>query len=459
MSADPTYLTWALLLGGLSAVSLPVGSAVGLALRPRAAVAATLAAFGAGALIAALTVELVAPTVDAVGAAEGHELDEARAAFRALVLGAILGGLLFVSLDRILAERGGFLRKTSTAITWFTRRRQARVQAMLKDLCALPALRLLPADRVGLLVEDVRQRIFSPGEVLFREGDFADEMYFVKSGEVALTRGGDPISSVGAGGIIGELALLADVPRTVAATAREIVETYVLRRNDFQRWRRECPEFDRAVREVASERFEEIRQRDAEMSEEERRWGEAAIAALREGVEVPDAGNLRRMAEEHSGAPLAVWLGMLVDGVPESIVIGSGLMALVSAELAASGAVAFREVIPYTLIAGLFISNFPEALSSSLGMQHQGWSPSRIIFMWVVLMLVTAFGAAAGYALGEALGHTTLVAVEGVAVGAMLTMIASTMIPEAVHLGGSSARVGLATLLGFLAAISFKLIE
>ena len=74
-------------------------------------------------------------------------------------------------------------------------------------------------------------------------------------------------------------------------------------------------------------------------------------------------------------------------------------------------------------------------------------------------MVVTAIGAAVGYALGEVLGHTTLVAVEGVAAGAMLTMISATMIPEAVHLGGSSRRVGLATLIGFLAAIAFKLVE
>jgi hypothetical protein len=41
----------------------------------------------------------------------------------------------------------------------------------------------------------------------------------------------------------------------------------------------------------------------------------------------------------------------------------------------------------------------------------------------------------------------------------MLTTIASTMIPEAVHLAGSGARVGLATLIGFLVAISITLLE
>lgn len=456
---DPTHLTWALLLGGLSAVSLPIGSAVGLVFRPQARISATLAAFGAGALIAALSVELVAPTVEAVAGVTGHERAEARAAFFALSLGAVFGGLLFVVLDRALAERGGFLRKTSTAIGYFTRRRAARLRAMLKDLCAIPLLRMLPAERVGMLVGDVGHRTYSRGERLFSEGAPADALLFVKSGEVELARAGKPLRTVGPGGILGELALVADIPRSMTATAQGVVEAYVLDREDFQRWRSECPEFDQGVRALASERLEELRQRDAQISEEERRWGESAIAALREGAAVPDAAALRRAAEERPGSPLAIWLGILVDGVPESVVIGSGFLALVSAKLAAAGSVSFAEVVPYTLLAGLFLSNFPEALSSSVGMSCQGWSTGRVLFMWVILVVVTAAGAGVGYVLGEALGHVTLVAVEGVAAGAMLTMIASTMIPEAVHLGGSSSRVGLATLLGFLAAIAFKLVE
>ena len=78
--------------------------------------------------------------------------------------------------------------------------------------------------------------------------------------------------------------------------------------------------------------------------------------------------------------------------------------------------------------------------------------------MWTTLMIMTALGAGVGYALGEALPHSFLVAIEGVAAGAMLAMIASTMIPEAVHLGGGNV-VGMSTLVGFLSAIVFKLFE
>ncbi len=60
--------------------------------------------------------------------------------------------------------------------------------------------------------------------------------------------------------------------------------------------------------------------------------------------------------------------------------------------------------------------------------------------------------------MGEAVPHGVLMAAEGMAAGAMLAMLASTMIPEAVHLGGRSV-VGISTLLGFLSAVVFSLLE
>jgi zinc transporter ZupT len=78
--------------------------------------------------------------------------------------------------------------------------------------------------------------------------------------------------------------------------------------------------------------------------------------------------------------------------------------------------------------------------------------------MWFSLMVITAIGAGLGYLLAGSLDPTWLVFAEGLAAGAMLTMIASAMIPEAVHMGNASA-VGLSTLAGFLAAIAFKLLE
>lgn len=49
------------------------------------------------------------------------------------------------------------------------------------------------------------------------------------------------------------------------------------------------------------------------------------------------------------------------------------------------------EMIPYTLIAGLFLSNFPEALSSSVAMHDYGWSKMRVLLMWTSLTVCNSF--------------------------------------------------------------------
>ncbi|MGB5538247.1 MAG: hypothetical protein WBN08_20370, partial [Thiogranum sp.] len=139
------------------------------------------------------------------------------------------------------------------------------------------------------------------------------------------------------------------------------------------------------------------------------------------------------------GAPLAIWLGILLDGIPESLVIGASLT--------------YHE-ISLALIAGLFLSNYPEALFSSIGMQQQGFSVTRIITMWTSLMLLTGMGAALGSLFFIGAGDLALSLIEGLAAGAMLTMIAQTLLPDAYFKGGSI--IGLATLMGFLTALFFK---
>jgi zinc transporter ZupT len=454
-----SYALWAAAIGAISAVSLPLGSAVGLAFRPREVLTATLAAFGAGALIAALAVELVAPAAQRlVDGGHGHGGDP-RIAFLALLGGAAAGGVLFVVLDRLLAERGGFLRKTATSIAHFAKSRARRDREMLEDLCAIPLLRQMPSSQVGLLLRDVRSLAVAAGERLYNEGDPATTLFFVRDGQVELSRAGGELEQVGAGGMLGELGLVTDAARHATATARGPVTLYGIGRDDVERWRATCPEFDAGVRSVALERLSLVQQRDAEKGEEERRWGEAAVRSLRNDHSAPSEAELSEVAKAYPGSPLAVWLGLLIDGIPESIVIGAGFMALASAELAAHGSVEFANVVPYTLVAGLFLSNFPEALSSSVGLQSQGWRAAPILGLWIALLAVTAVGAAIGFLIGGLIPHTALAFVEGLAAGAMLTAIASTMIPEAVHLGGSASRVGLATLGGFLAAVAFKLLE
>jgi CRP-like cAMP-binding protein len=453
------YFLWAIALGGLSAVSLPLGSIVGLQTRLRPSVISALAAFGAGALIAALSVELVAPTLSALGqdtASSPH--GDPHLGFYALVTGAVLGGVVFVILDQLVSTRGGFLRRTATTIAYFTAQKHDRQMALLDELSRFPLLKDLSPEHVNSLVALVRPVKFVAGDIIARQGDGGDELMFVLDGMVDAVSDTGLEAEFGPGNVVGLVPLIVGVPQPGTLTARGEVSGLALSKPGLDRLRALSPELDRAARELATERLEYIEKLIAVRDEKSTQWLRQAGHALRVGAEIPDAIQLHRAREDHTGAPLAVWLGILIDGIPESFVIGAGLLVLLQAKVHVLGTIGFGDIIPYTLIAGLFLSNFPEALASSTNMRLQGWGKQRIFLLWFSLMVITAMGAGVGFVLADSLSHAWLIFAEGLAVGAMLTMIAAAMIPEAVHMGSGNV-VGLGTLAGFLAAISFKLLE
>ncbi len=302
------YAIWAFVIGAFVTISLPLGAIAGLTFKPGPKMTAIFTAFGAGALMAALSVELIAPTVEEIvghiNSPTGMEHGKTHAFYTmgALLVGCIGGGFLFFTLDELINSKGGFIRKVGSTIN------------------------------------------------------------FIRSKK----------------------------PKAI--------------------------------------------------------------------IEEKDIDNAQKEEGEHGGSGMAIWLGLLIDGIPESFVIGAGFLALLSVKLGAGVEPAFTEVLPYTLIAGLFLSNFPEALSASMGMKKSGMSTAKIMLMWMSLVLIIGIGALAGYYIGASTPHELEIAIEGLAAGAMLTMIAQTMIPEAVHLGGVKV-VGLSTLIGYLSAVAFKLLE
>jgi len=454
---------WAFLLGGLSAISLPMGSMLGIVWKPKPGLTAAFTAFGAGALLAALSVELVAPTAMAVIGKEmgnnnaGTHGNNPLSALVALLVGCVFGGILFVVLDQLLNAKGGYLRKSATTITYLSQRRKRRTEKMLHRLGQIEFFRSIPPEHVQMLVEYLRPVVFKVGERLFSQGNRGDRMYFIEQGEISLLVDGKEFKTLVNSDVLGEIALLTGAPRTADAIARSHTTTFMLLKEDFDRLRRILPELEATTTQLASQRLDELRQYQQVATHAAADWAAQAANALRQGTSLPTTTEIRLAAKEHTGAPLAIWLGIFLDGIPESFVIGAGFLAILTSKMA-YGIPAFAEVIPYTLIAGLFLSNFPEAMSSSIGMKEQGWKASKILVLWVSLMVMTAVGAVVGYSIGAEVGHTIEVAIEGIAAGAMLTMIAQTMIPEAVHLGGPNF-VGLSTLAGFLSAVAFKILE
>jgi ZIP family zinc transporter len=137
-----------------------------------------------------------------------------------------------------------------------------------------------------------------------------------------------------------------------------------------------------------------------------------------------------------SSAASALVLGALLDGIPESAAIGVSLLG--------GGSVGLAVVI------AVFLSNIPESLSASAGMRSEGRSVAYIMRLWTFVVVASTVSAALGYGLLGGAGETTLAFTETFAAGAVLTMVADTMVPEAVEHAGPA--VGLACVTGFICA-------
>jgi ZIP family zinc transporter len=135
--------------------------------------------------------------------------------------------------------------------------------------------------------------------------------------------------------------------------------------------------------------------------------------------------------KEGSGA--AVFIGTLLDAIPESLVLGM--------TLASGGS------ISVAFIAAVFVSNLPEGVAGTMNLTGAGRSRHHVFWMWVVLVLVSAVGAMLGYVLVRAIPTTDGHFAQAFAAGAMLTMLADAMMPEAYLHGGRLT--GLLTVLGF----------
>jgi zinc transporter, ZIP family len=151
------------------------------------------------------------------------------------------------------------------------------------------------------------------------------------------------------------------------------------------------------------------------------------------------AGGERRKSASGGQADdsaLAIVLGTILDGIPESVVIGLTIYQ--------SGA------IGAAYLAAVFISNVPEALSSTSGLVARGWKRSSILGMWTLIALVSGLSSLVGYAAFKQASPDVVAFVLAFAAGAILTMLADTMMPEAYSHAGKL--VGVMTTLGFATA-------
>ncbi|HEY0643731.1 MAG TPA: ZIP family zinc transporter [Nocardioides sp.] len=152
------------------------------------------------------------------------------------------------------------------------------------------------------------------------------------------------------------------------------------------------------------------------------------------------SGGQQPSEQQQGGSGSAIAVGALLDGIPESIVLGLSLLG--------GGGVG----IP--VLAAIFISNLPEGLSSAAGMKRSGRSARYVFGVWVGVALASGAAGLLGCLLLQDASVQTVAVITALAAGAILTMVADTMIPEAFE--RTHLYAGLLATVGFLSAFTIS---
>lgn len=142
--------------------------------------------------------------------------------------------------------------------------------------------------------------------------------------------------------------------------------------------------------------------------------------------------------DDEGPAGLPIVLGALLDGVPESAVLG--LTLLQTGEVGAA------------MLVAVVISNLPEGIAATVGLLDGGWTRSKILGLWSAVAVASAVSAAAGYLFLDGASSFVLASVLSFAGGAILTMLSTSMMPDAYKETGRIA--GVMTVLGFGVALA-----
>lgn len=151
----------------------------------------------------------------------------------------------------------------------------------------------------------------------------------------------------------------------------------------------------------------------------------------------------KNKASQQSNLIIPMILAIILDGIPESIVIGLGIFE--------GGAVSAA------MLVAVFISNLPEAIAGSTGMKASGWGNSKIIILWTFIAVVCALSTIVGFSFSNGLSVQWIAFIQAFAGGAILIMLANSMIPESYEHAGKLA--GIFTIFGFFISVLIVILE
>ncbi len=440
-------------LGLVAASSLMIGAALGIYVKAPKRVVAAVMAFGAGALIESLAIEL------AFGGAEALIAEEKLPPFVGwlwVASGFLVGGSVYSAATIALDNIGAAARKASSLRNFVRRARREQATTMLIQLSSSDLFRSLPASDLVRLIPHADTRRLKAGETVFKPGEIADGVYLIEKGHVEFKPEGPGgmDGTYGEGHCFGELELLTNENRLELAVTVDEVQLLFIPREDFSVVMEASPILRDAVADLVKVHTHgtfglehHLRQQTRDFDQKE--WlaeGVAAVAMPSHEEAAHHAKGEHGKGEEGEhggGSPLAIFAGALLDGVPESIVLGAAFTT-------------FATFNPTFLVA-VFMSNLPEAMASSAQMKRIGYSPARIFGLWGSLVVGSAVAALIGNLFLATASETWITFVEAFAGGGIMAMLAQTMMPEAYEEGGTL--VGLATIAGFLAALFFTALE
>jgi ZIP family zinc transporter len=151
-----------------------------------------------------------------------------------------------------------------------------------------------------------------------------------------------------------------------------------------------------------------------------------------------ESGNRQQQAGKGGG--MAIAIGSLLDGIPESVVLGLSLLS--------------GKGVSVAMLAAIFLSNFPEGLSSAVGMRNAGRSGSYVFGLWITIVVLSGLSSLCGAAFLQGASPQLTASVNAVAAGALLTMVVNTMIPEATEI--EQKITGVLVVIGLLIAFTLS---